>query len=200
MYPKKIIFNVEGNIGSGKTTLLDEISKLTDEFSIKAEPLFKWQNMSGVNLLQLMYADKKTWSLPFQLYVGKTLMDRITEADKEQCIFERSIMSAKKIFIPQNIKQGSMTREMGLLYNEMFPEEENACKYIYVRTKPTVAHQRIMKRGRKEEQGISLQFIEEIHTLHEDWLLYNPDVIIVEADGEIDYSAVLQKITEILNK
>lgn len=196
MCPKKIIFNVEGNIGSGKTTLLEGISKLTDEFSIETEPLFKWQNMSGVNVLQLMYSDKKTWALPFQLYIGKTFIDRIAEADKEKCIFERSIMSSKKIFIPQNIKQEFMTTEMGLLFNKMFPDEENNYKYIYVRTNPTVAHQRIAKRGREEEKGITLKFIEEIHNLHEEWLLNNPDVIIVEADGAIDYNAVLQKIVE----
>lgn len=200
MCPKKIIFNVEGNIGSGKTTLLEAISKLTDEFSIEPEPLFKWQNMSGVNLLQLMYSDKKTWALPFQLYVGKTFMDRIVEADKEKCLFERSIMSAKKIFIPQNINQGDMTREMGLLFNEIFPDEENDYKYIYVRTNPTVAHQRIAKRGREEEKGISLKFIEGIHNLHEEWLFNNPDVIIVEADGQIDYNIVLQKIVETINE
>lgn len=41
---------VEGNIGSGKTTYLNHFQKF-DEVFLQAEPVEKWRNVGGVNIL-----------------------------------------------------------------------------------------------------------------------------------------------------
>ena len=48
---------VEGNIGSGKTTFLQHFNKFSEEVEILAEPVDKWRNANGHNLLQMMYED-----------------------------------------------------------------------------------------------------------------------------------------------
>lgn len=41
---------IEGNIGSGKTTFLNYFQKY-DEVCLQTEPVEKWRNLGGVNLL-----------------------------------------------------------------------------------------------------------------------------------------------------
>lgn len=41
---------------------------------------------------------------------------------------------------------------------------------IYLRTTPEVCLQRMHKRGRKEEAGVGLDYLNKIHDLHEKWL------------------------------
>lgn len=47
---------VEGNIGSGKTTFLNHFDKFA-KVDVKTEPVEKWRDVNGHNLLQLMYED-----------------------------------------------------------------------------------------------------------------------------------------------
>ena len=48
---------VEGNIGCGKTTFLDYFSKFSDRVEVLTEPVDRWRDVNGHNLLQLMYED-----------------------------------------------------------------------------------------------------------------------------------------------
>lgn len=50
--PKKAPFTVfiEGNIGAGKTTFLNHFKKY-DDVCLHTEPVEKWRNVLGVNLL-----------------------------------------------------------------------------------------------------------------------------------------------------
>ena len=70
---------VEGNIGSGKTTFLQHFNKFSEDVEILAEPVDKWRNASGHNLLQMMYEDPCRWSLAFQTYVQLTMVQNHTK-------------------------------------------------------------------------------------------------------------------------
>ena len=48
---------VEGNIGSGKTTFLDHFQKFDNKVEILTEPVDKWRNANGHNLLEMIYED-----------------------------------------------------------------------------------------------------------------------------------------------
>ena len=48
---------VEGNIGSGKTTFLEHFNKFSEDVETLVEPVEKWRNAKGHNLLQMMYED-----------------------------------------------------------------------------------------------------------------------------------------------
>ena len=59
---------VEGNIGAGKSTFLEHFSKVT-AVEVFPEPVAKWQNMGGQNLLELQYSDPERWSHLVQSYI-----------------------------------------------------------------------------------------------------------------------------------
>lgn len=42
---------IEGNIGSGKTTFLNHFQQFQDRVCLITEPVEKWRNVRGVNLL-----------------------------------------------------------------------------------------------------------------------------------------------------
>ena len=42
---------------------------------------------------------------------------------------------------------------------------------VYLRTSPQVAFSRVQARSRGEENKISLEYIKDLHELHEDWLV-----------------------------
>jgi len=45
---------IEGNIGSGKTTYLNHFEKYKQDICLLTEPVEKWRNVNGVNLLSLL--------------------------------------------------------------------------------------------------------------------------------------------------
>jgi len=42
--------------------------------------------------------------------------------------------------------------------------------FIYLHTPPEICLERLKKRGRFEEKNIKLEFLRELHELHENWL------------------------------
>lgn len=64
---------IEGNIGCGKSTLLQHLSKLSN-VEVYPEPVDKWTNFHGDNLLKLMYTDPAKHGTNFQLYVMQTML------------------------------------------------------------------------------------------------------------------------------
>ena len=66
---------LEGNIASGKTTLLEYLKDIPS-FKIYPEPIEKWQNYKGENLLQLLYQDPKKNTFKFQLGAMETIYYR----------------------------------------------------------------------------------------------------------------------------
>ena len=58
---KPFVVTIEGNIGSGKSTML-EFYRSLEEVQLHPEPVDKWTNLNGQNLLQKLYEDPKRWS------------------------------------------------------------------------------------------------------------------------------------------
>lgn len=42
---------------------------------------------------------------------------------------------------------------------------------VYLRTTPEVVYERMKARGRSEETSVSLDYLKQLHDLHEDWLI-----------------------------
>lgn len=99
--PRPFTIIVEGNIGSGKSTFLDNVTKSKpDLFEVLSEPVKKWKNIEGHNLLDLMYKDAERWSLVFQSYAQLTMMEQhVKKVSKPVKMMERSIYSGRKCFI-----------------------------------------------------------------------------------------------------
>ena len=177
---------VEGNIGCGKTTLLNHF---TPYAKICKEPVNLWQNVNGHNLLQLFYEDPKQWGALFQSYVMLTSIKNHLSTSSEQVkIIERSLFSSQYCFAYNLYQTGKLHKTeyqiLGDWLNFLTSSLElKVDLIIYLKTQPEIVLERIKSRARKEENNISLSYLQSIHECYEDWLLYNkfpvPSCVIV---------------------
>lgn len=62
---------------------------------------------------------------------------------------------------------------------------------VYLRTTPEVVFDRMKVRGRSEETSVSLDYLTQLHNLHEDWLIHGrrhrpAPVLVLNADLELE--------------
>merc|ERR1711936_1083787 len=171
---------VEGNIGCGKTTFLDHFSKFSDRVEVLTEPVDRWRNVNGHNLLQLMYEDPSRWALPFQSYVQLTMLENhLLQTKKPVKLIERSIFSARYCFVENMYRSGKMLGCEYEVLDEWFKfvtDKESSLDLkvdliIYLKTTPEKALERINIRARSEENQIPLEYLKQLHSLHESWLV-----------------------------
>ena len=84
---------VEGNIGAGKTTFLQPFLKHEKIVQVCTEPVEKWRNLQGHNLLQKMYQDPKRWSFELQSYIQLTMVqEHMKPCNVPVKMMERSLL------------------------------------------------------------------------------------------------------------
>lgn len=172
-------------------------SPLTGQ-SIIAEPVEKWRNVEGENLFHYLYKDPARYSLAFQTYVQLTMM-KLHMAQPR--MMERSIYSARYCFVENLYHLNYLSRLEYVILDKWFkhlvlggqddqllslptgelkqreyamlsnPTGVNVDLIIYLRCTPQKVFDRIKVRSRKEEKDISIEYIQSLHDLHEDWLV-----------------------------
>jgi len=194
---KPFVVSIEGNIGSGKSTMLKYFEKFNDVDPIP-EPVAQWCDVKGHNLLGKLYEDPKRWSFQFQSYVQLTRLQLLKKpTDCSVKIIERSIQNNRFCFLENARKEGSLSdSELEVLiqwYNWLDTNVGIPLDLIvYLRTTPQVAYERLKKRGRKEEAGVPMEFIEGLHQSYEDWLIDKTvgplpaPLLVLDADQGID--------------
>lgn len=197
---------VEGNIGSGKTTFLNHFKQFEDHVCLITEPVEKWRNLNGCNLLSLMYSQPDKWAMPFQSYVTLTMLQGHTmKTDKPVKLMERSLYSSKYCFVENMYKSKIMEPAMYHILQEWYNFVEKSIPIradliVYLRTSPNIVYERIQKRARPEESCVPLKYLEELHDLHENWLIknqaYNSKVIVLNADLDLSQIGTEYKRTE----
>lgn len=193
---KKFTVAVEGNIGSGKSTFL-QYFKNSKSAEVLMEPVEMWKCVRGHNTLDLMYRDAQRWSLTFQSYVQLTMLqNHCKKQTKPVKLLERSIFSAKYCFVENLYKSGRMPPVDYAVLSEWFDwivknEHTNVDLIVYLKADPETCMKRLRKRNRSEEAGVPIEYIEELHELHEDWLLGNTSfpvpapVLTLDADKDL---------------
>lgn len=130
----------------------------------------------------------------------------------EKCninVMERSLYSAKYCFLENIYKSGNMQAvEYEILdkwFNWMIKEHDcNLDLIFYLRTSPETCYNRLNTRGRPEETtSIKLDYLQNLHNLHESWLInpndhpssflintadvYRPsNIIVIDADQSLE--------------
>ncbi len=173
---------VEGNIGSGKSTLLEHLQTCRDSRVI-FEPVGRWQNVGGSNLLGLYYQDKARWSFSFQSMVQLSFVELNMALAREVTISrsviyqERSIYASKNVFAEHSVREGSLLPVEATILDQsfnVFLSSGLVCPLdmiVYLRTPPNVCLQRLKERARAEETEVPLKYITSIHDLYDDWLI-----------------------------
>lgn len=158
------IITIDGNIGAGKTTILNYIHS-NHNIYIDLEPIDKWKTF-----LNDIYINKKKY-FNFQIRVW---LDRsfIQEKDNNSIIImERSPYFIRNTFNKYIAKNNLINIQENNIMEELYNKTDIIWKsnyYIYIRSNPEKCLERINKRGRENENEISLDYLNEIHLLHEE--------------------------------
>lgn len=180
---------IEGNIAAGKSTFLDLVSKHTD-LQVYQEPVCDWTSVplegecdksAPNNLLERFYADPSRWGLTFQQYVIFSRVKSLHE-NKENCdpgafLTERSVWGDRLVFVRNLYKQGVMSDLEYSLYCHQHTfclqqcPDANPDAILYLKTSPEICLERLKNRGRSEETAVTLEYLQQIHRRHEEWLI-----------------------------
>jgi deoxynucleoside kinase len=209
----KTIVAIEGNIGVGKSTFTNILKKNFLNSLIVSEPVDMWINLKDENnnsILGLFYKDINRWAYTFQNLAYITRMIKITDAiksDNDIIFLDRSLGTDKNVFAKMLYDDKILSEIEYNMYNmwcEFYSKHINSNDnyIIYLKCTPSIAYDRIKKRGREEEKNITLEYLEKLHKYHEDWLLNKDNVLIVDCDKEFENDEVYQKeiIDEIIDK
>merc|ERR1712156_578267 len=164
------------------------------------EPVDKWRDLHGHNLLQKMYEDPKRWSFELQSYIQLTMVkEHMKPCSVPVKMMERSLLSARYCFVENHYNTGQLQESEYLVLSEWFnfliscPQMNfNVDKIVYLRTNPEVLYERIKKRNRREECTIPFSYLKSLHDLHEEWLVHQTKikaqapVTIIDANGDLE--------------
>tara|TARA_Y100000389_G_scaffold157245_1_gene158332 strand:- start:1597 stop:2250 length:654 start_codon:yes stop_codon:yes gene_type:complete len=197
-----IIYSIEGNIGSGKSTFVDKLKsyfknnkfKNYDESDIcfLEEPVSMWENIkneNNENIIECFYKNQEKYAFSFQImaYISRLALLRKAIKKKYKIIFtERCVFTDKNVFAKMLFDSGMIEKINFEIYCKWFDEfidEFDNFKFIYIKTEPKIAHNRIIKRNRTGED-IPLEYIKKCHNYHEDWLKQNKNVTILNGNVE----------------
>jgi deoxyadenosine/deoxycytidine kinase len=163
---RKPLIIVEGNIGSGKSTTSKELAKRLN-LRLLSEPVDE-------ELLDLFYKDKERWSFPFQIEMlhrrwamqmsaaAETMVDGGYEgAMLDRClwgdlVFAEALFKAGILHKKEWEIYLTALRNMALV---LFPPTI----LIYLSARPETCLERIKERGRPQEAGITLEYLQTIH-------------------------------------
>lgn len=187
--PNYTILSIEGNIGSGKSTLLEKLRlHYTDNSSVifLREPVDEWDKIkdsNGDTMLRKFYADQEKYSFAFQMmaYISRlkilrdTVKDISNNKDNKQytIITERSLYTDKHVFAKMLYDQNKIEDVCYQIYLHWFEEfvHDFPINYsVYVNTDPTNCYDRIHKRAREGEELIPLNYLQECHNYHEEFI------------------------------
>jgi thymidine kinase len=199
---------IEGNIGSGKTTLLEKLNN-NKHFEVVREPVNLWLNIKGSdgkNLLQEFYEEPERYAYLFQTMVFKTRLESLEQNQTKPIRFsERSIWTDRYVFGKSCIDSNKMNTLETNCYHFWFNWLEDKFwkkpdGIIYLRTSPNKCMDRMKERGRDEESSVPLEYLNELHDNHENWLSNwtTTPVLIVDNESDNDWNNVLNQVNQFI--
>lgn len=165
---KRLIL-VAGNIGSGKTSLTERIGTRLGWFTA-------FESVADNPYLADFYADMHTWSFHLQVFfLGHRAIQHLDLAAMPQsAICDRSIYEDANIFARALHQMGNLSDRDYLAYRRVFDLVISRLPppdlLIYLKAPVPVLLERIQKRARNIETGISPQYLELLDSFYHDWI------------------------------
>ncbi len=165
---KKLIL-VAGNIGSGKTSLTERIG---ERLSWRTA----YESVLDNPYLSNFYADMRAWSFHLQIYfLGHRAQQHLDLwEDPRSAIIDRSIYEDAYIFARALNHMGNLSEQDYQSYRRIFDLVVNNLPspslLIYLKAPVSILLERINKRARNMETGITSDYLELLDSFYNDWM------------------------------
>lgn len=160
---------VAGNIGAGKTTLTERIGAR-----------FGWwtgyESVADNPYLSDFYGDMRAWSFHLQIFFLGHRADQYLEAarDARSSILDRSIYEDAHIFARALHHLGNLNERDYLAYRRLFDLVVESLPrpdlLIYLKAPVNILMDRIRRRARNMETGITPEYLSLLDTFYDEWL------------------------------
>lgn len=165
---KRLIL-VAGNIGAGKTSL-------TERLGARLGWRTAFESVSDNPYLPDFYADMKTWSFHLQIFFlghrAQLHLDMSTHP--QSAILDRSIYEDAHIFARALHHLGNLDERDYLAYRRVFDLLVATLPapnlLIYLKAPVSVLMERIRRRARKIETGITAEYLLLLESFYNDWI------------------------------
>ncbi len=160
---------VAGNIGAGKTSL-------TGRLAARLGWHAAYESVADNPYLADFYGDMRAWGFHLQVFFlgHRAAQHQALAQDSRSAIIDRSIYEDAYIFARALFEIGNMTERDYLSYRRLFDLVVNELPppdlLIYLRAPVSVLMERIGKRGRDIESGISADYLALLDRYYEEWL------------------------------
>ena len=166
--PKRLIL-VAGNIGSGKTSLTERIGE-----RLRWRTAF--ESVADNPYLPDFYRDMRTWSFHLQIFFLGHRAEQHLEMweDRRPAIIDRSIYEDAYIFARALHHLGNLSGQDYHSYRRLFDLIVKGLPapnlLIYLKAPVPVLMERIRRRARNIETGITAEYLTLLNSFYEDWM------------------------------
>ena len=204
---KKKIISIEGNIGVGKSTFIEILKKKFPNCVVVNEPIDEWKNIldnDNKNILQKFYEDIPRWAYSFQNIACITRMikmeDTIRTTTNEYIFLDRSLGTDANVFEKMLFDNNQISKIEHTMYNLWYDfyfkyiRNFDNIYHIYLKCSPEKCFERIKKRGRVEEESISIEYLTNLNKYHDEWLLNEElkNIVILDCEDEFELDSLKQ--------
>lgn len=158
-----IVVFVEGLIGAGKSTLTAKIAKALD-----LRPIY--EPVDDNPFLSRSYQDPRRWVFPMQVFLlnRRWAMHRLAAAEAavgRGAVVDRGL-PGDRVFMSLHVEEGNVDGDMWRTYNELYDTMvlgiPTPSVLLYLDVDPHTAHERMTRRGRGAEAGVSLRYLVQL--------------------------------------
>lgn len=174
---------IAGNIGCGKTTLT---RMLAEHYGWTP----KYEAVTYNPYLEDYYKDIERWSYNLETYFLAQRFQDLLEISRSKDIIiqDRTIMEGVHIFVANNKAMGNLSdRDFDTymqLFNLMMSMVHEPDLLIYLKSSVPHLVSQIQKRGRDYEKSISIEYLNNLNELYDQWIgNYKGKVLVIEADN-----------------
>jgi deoxyadenosine/deoxycytidine kinase len=166
--PKRLII-VAGNIGAGKTSL-------TERLGGRLGWRTAFESVTDNPYLADFYADMRSWSFHLQVFfLGHRAQQYLDmHANPQSVILDRSIYEDAYIFARALYQLGNLDERDYLAYKRVFELLVSTLPapdlLIYLKAPVSVLMDRIHRRGRAIESGITTEYLSLLDSFYNDWM------------------------------
>lgn len=178
---------VAGNIGAGKTSLAERIGARLGWRT-------GYESVADNPYLADFYGDMKAWSFHLQVFFLGHRSEQYLEAvrDTRSAILDRSIYEDFHIFARALHHIGDLNERDYLSYRRLFDLTVDSLPrpnlLIYLKAPVNVLVDRIRRRARNMETGISAEYLSLLDTFYDDWLgAFDMCPVLTIRSDDLDY-------------